>query len=993
MVFIVRPTRSMAHPCRVRIVATGRATIDAVGTPLEDRGVSRRESEVLAELGDRRTNAEIAARLFISERTVESHVSALLRKLQSANRLELSDIARSLLADVDVRRLPAPLELAAESSTLVGRQPELDELLRVWRRVCVGETLVTVVTGEAGIGKSRLVAELAGVAHRDGGRVVLGACFEDTQTPYEPFVRAILDDVENLADDEVIRRAGRRRRLLARLVPDLRGLLGVDVEDSARIEDMRADLLDAVYGYFARSTDHGPVVLVIEDLHFATATTRNVVQHIARTGGHGPLLVLVTARDSRPDADDDLRDLLGALDRMPAVERVALSGLTDAEVDELVDQVSTDSAIPSAAVADARGNPLFIREIAVAGSAGSGASINGLLLRRFARLEPDERAVVNAASVIGAEFDSVLLSTCAERPLLEILEVLDRAVAAGLVASSPDPRGRFSFAHPLLRTACYGALRSADRVALHHRVAVALEQRYDDTLASELARHACISAPLFDPRLAAELAMRAARLAESSLALDEAIHHCRDALEVAQLAEPDRRRILLQARILLARLLQRTGHPESRQLLLDAAGTARELRSALALAEITWAMAHDGSTTTPGAMDPEFVLIAEDALAGLGDQAPAWRARVLAALSTHHAVGGDPQRGAALSDEALEIARRLDDRVTLGFVLLARRYSGGTPLRPEQRLAIGDELVGLGALTATPLFSVFGYSTVLWSYRELGQLDAHDVALDAFEAALGDHNLAYARLLLELGRANQRHLRGDLAEALQRVEAAIALTPAAGIDAMSFCGPLLNAIRHAQGRIGELAGLIERATVTQPGFRGTYDAALAIAYSHATRLDDARAIIDRYANDDFEGVSPNLAMTSGLVLFADAAEITEHVAASRQLLIALEPHRELLADNGGSVRGSVDLAIAQCALTIGDPAHAAAVAGRAVLASRNRGTPIFLARELIRLAVARQQLGAGNGEVEPLVTEALDLASRTGAELVVQELRRYRLAG
>ena len=153
---------------------------------------------------------KMAARLFISERTVESHVSALLRKLQFTNRLELSDVARSLLANEEVRRLPAPLELMAESSTFVGRQQELDQLLRTWRKVVVGETLVTVVTGEAGIGKSRLVAELAGIAHRDGGRVVLGACFEDTQTPYEPFVRTILDDVDTLTGAEVTRRAGRR---------------------------------------------------------------------------------------------------------------------------------------------------------------------------------------------------------------------------------------------------------------------------------------------------------------------------------------------------------------------------------------------------------------------------------------------------------------------------------------------------------------------------------------------------------------------------------------------------------------------------------------------------------------------------------------------------------------------------------------------------------------------------------------------------------------
>ena len=373
----------------------------------------------------------------------------------------------------------------------------------------------------------------------------------------------------------------------------------------------------------------------------------------------------------------------------------------------------------------------------MAGSAGAGASVNSLLMRRFARLERDELAVVNAASVIGAEFDSVLLSACTQRPLLDILEVLDRAVAAGLVASSPDPRGRFSFAHPLLRTACYGR-RSCQPIASRSIIgSLALDARDDDTLVSELARqrmharHPLRSSVGSGVRHACHRVLANAHWRwtkpSTTAGMPSTWRSWRSRTDVHSCCRPG----YCSLGCCNAPGIRRAASSSSTRPM------RRELGSALALAEIVGAMAHDGSTTTPGAMDPEFVLIAEDALEGLGDDSRLGEPTSCAALATHYAVGGDPRHGAALSDEALQIARRLDDRVTLGFVLLARRYSGGTPLHPEQRLAIGEELVALGALTASPLFTVFGYSTMLWSHRELGRLHAHDVALDTFETSLG----------------------------------------------------------------------------------------------------------------------------------------------------------------------------------------------------------------------------------------------------------------
>ena len=195
---------------------------------LDDRGVTRREAEVLDALGDRLTNAEIASRLYLSGRTVESHVSSLLRKLGVTSRLELADIAKELRAEAPLGApaLPASLELLADRSTYVGRRDERSQLLALWERASSGQILVAVVMGEAGMGKSRLTAEFASEVHARGGRVLFGACFEDVQAPFQPFVQALQDDVALLSDAELRRRVGAEGDALAHLLPERCGPLG-----------------------------------------------------------------------------------------------------------------------------------------------------------------------------------------------------------------------------------------------------------------------------------------------------------------------------------------------------------------------------------------------------------------------------------------------------------------------------------------------------------------------------------------------------------------------------------------------------------------------------------------------------------------------------------------------------------------------------------------------------------------------------------------------
>ena len=193
-----------------------------VRPPPADRVATRRQAEVLSLVGENLSNAEIAARLYISERTVESHVSALLRKTGARDRHELvrgavAATAAPTVVDVDATwpALPAMLELLADASTFVGRNDERQMLDQQWQLARAGHTLVVLVTGEAGIGKSRLVSELAVDVHADGGRVLFGACYEDVDLPYDPFAQIISADAAELTEAEIGRRVGNDREALS----------------------------------------------------------------------------------------------------------------------------------------------------------------------------------------------------------------------------------------------------------------------------------------------------------------------------------------------------------------------------------------------------------------------------------------------------------------------------------------------------------------------------------------------------------------------------------------------------------------------------------------------------------------------------------------------------------------------------------------------------------------------------------------------------------
>jgi DNA-binding CsgD family transcriptional regulator len=382
-------------------------------------GVTRREGEVLEAVAARLSNAEVAAKLFISERTVESHVTSLLRKLGVSDRAELIERARAVAAttvgrgDVDRPGLPVGLARLCEDGPWFGRQAELGELVGKWHATV--ESRVVVVRGEAGIGKSRLVAEFAAEVQRRGGMVAVGACVDGPQRPFEPFVAGLVSIGVDIRDDAI----------LGRLVASEAAVVEVIDAQQDRYAVQRA-LCDAM----ASAVGPGGLLFVVEDLHWASEATPDVLEVLARTPRRARLLVVGTTRDHRAVASDRYAAYLGRLARSPSVTTLPLTGLDLGAPTELIDAVGS-SLNPADGVARSGGNPLFLRQLARHGAASR--SMGEAVADLFSHLDPGDVDIVDTAVAWGDPIDVAVVAVATGRRRADVLDSLERAEALGIV--------------------------------------------------------------------------------------------------------------------------------------------------------------------------------------------------------------------------------------------------------------------------------------------------------------------------------------------------------------------------------------------------------------------------------------------------------------------------------------------------------------------------------------------------------------------------------
>jgi hypothetical protein len=348
---------------------------------------------------------------------------------------------------------------AADRGPHVGRADALDQLRHAWEGTAEKGTRVVVVGGEPGIGKTRLVGALAADVHRVGGIVLWGSCDEELTAGYEPVVDGLRHLLEHLRPDELESLAPKPE--LGRLVPELRDRLpglgepvagDPDAERLASFEAVRELLC-------AAATQVGPVLLVLDDAHWAPAPTLLLFRHLAQAEGSCPILLVATYRETELDRVHPFADLLADLRRRDDVERVRLAGLDDDAVADLVEELAghqlDGEARSMAAVvrAETEGNPFFVvqvlRHLAESGvlvrsgdrwtspmaiaEFGIPEGVKEVIGRRLSRLPPAGDRAVAVAAAVGREFDLEMIEQLLDNDSNDVLDGLDAAVAARLI--------------------------------------------------------------------------------------------------------------------------------------------------------------------------------------------------------------------------------------------------------------------------------------------------------------------------------------------------------------------------------------------------------------------------------------------------------------------------------------------------------------------------------------------------------------------------------
>jgi class 3 adenylate cyclase len=478
-----------------------------------------------------------------------------------AHPLDVSEVGWTPL-DSMAAPLPTPLIADASQRPFSGRHAVLDQLREEWKSVTAEkDRRIVLVGGEPGIGKTRLVTELAREAHSQGATVLLGRADEHVDAPYGPWREALRGLVRGAPDDVLAQHVTQHGGEVCRVVPELsRRVANIPPIIDTDPETERLLLFDAVTGLLCTMSAEAPVLLILDDVHWSDRSTLLLLLHFLRSDAPSSVLVLATYRDTDIDRSHPLANTLADLRRVRGATRIALSGLDIDGVTELLTRAggheldADELAYAALLQRETEGNPFFFGEVlshlietgalvqvdgrwrvvVALDEAGLPDGVREVVGRRLSELPEATNTMLGAASVLGREFDVGLLSKVVGEPVGAVLLALEPAEHARLISQVVGRAGRYSFAHALVRTVLADELGTNRRVRLHQAIGLALESEPDPPL-NMLAFHFGEAAIMGETERAVRYATLAAEHSLSIAAPEEAITLARRGLDIAAL--------------------------------------------------------------------------------------------------------------------------------------------------------------------------------------------------------------------------------------------------------------------------------------------------------------------------------------------------------------------------------------------------------------------------------------------------------------------------
>ncbi len=790
--------------------------------------------------------------------------------------------------------LPGPLRLSP-AFAFAGRTRELATLRALLPRSAGEGRRAALIAGAPGSGKSRLVRELARELSDEGATVLYGDCDGVVGSPYGPFAAA-LDHLVRHADPEMLRQhLGASGGELTRLLPELEPRVGaLPARAAADADTERHRLHTAVTDLLVGVGSEAPILLVLEDVHWADASTLQLMRHLVRSGAAARMLLVATFRDAEADVPAELTEALVDVYRTEGVARIRLGGLSESEIAEFVRLAAGVEPAPDLrdAIEGLTGGNAFLvtelwRELLDAGAIeigpggarlarpaaelGAPTTVREVVNQRLTRLSPEANEVLALAAVAGAEFELHTVRRANVVPEAVLLDAVDEAVGTGLLVEDPGARIAYRFAHELVRRAVTERLSAARKAELHLLVAEALEaarpQGDSRAVLAALAHHWAAAAPVGGVERAVGYNLLAADSAVGALAFGEAEERFRVALELGVGDPRERAEVMLR----LGDACHRAGHADAA---LDAFTRAAELARSLADPETLAraAIGFEQAAWRPAMHDTESVDRLEEAAALLDPDDSELRARVLGGLARALELRGESSRAALARDASIAMSRRRGDARTLGATLATSYWSRGSST---------NEVVNRMLLEARDIG------------RELDDVEIESEALSWLAPSyvvLCDHDAAreaigqLSSIAKRLSQPFHHHVAEHYAAAIALCDGDLHASEQAamrsqewgslltGRDASGTFAIQMFGLRREQGRLAELAPLVR--LLDADTREDAWGPGLVALLAELGMEDEARAGLHRILDTGLGALRPSLWLAS-LVYLADACAALE----------------------------------------------------------------------------------------------------------------------
>ncbi|HLI66774.1 MAG TPA: AAA family ATPase [Caulobacteraceae bacterium] len=809
---------------------------------------------------------------------------------------ELEDLGpqalKGVTEPVPVYRVVGPAEAADAFeiragrglTPLVGRSAELEMLRQRWRQARDGEMRSVLLTGEAGIGKSRtLRAFRDSIADEDAEVVTFYGSPYHQDSPFWPVLQRLqaafaLDSKAFTAADTDRLRAALETfdvdREEAAMV--LASLFGMPEDDDAPKIDtsslaFKQRSLSVLVGMVESLTRQRPMLLAIEDAHWVDPSTLELVRMIHERLGSARLLVLMLARPEFQPGWSSPQLVQLNLDRLSRRDRF-----------EMIESLTADKPLPDVImnqiIAKTDGVPLFVEELTKAvlqgdmlRDAGSHYELKGValaisipdtlqgsLLSRLDRLDPGVKEVAQTAAIIGRDFDRGLLAMIVGKPEAELQTALDRLVEAEIILPSPRAGSEgagYMFRHALIQDIAYQSLLLARRRHDHGLIAAALESHYPEIVEREPERLAQNLAASETPERAIDYWRQAGQRALERAAFEEAITHAQAGIaliESLKLTGRDRAVRLVPLLLIRGRSEYRLATPRAVGTYQEAARLAREQDLPALLVDA--ALGCEEANFYLGGAGTQGVVVLEEALAAVGDGDSVERCRLLSRLASSLHTAGSLDRAGDVTDEAIALARRIGDANGLLDALLCDLLDiGARPLPVSEFPERASRLEEIRQVAEGGDETYVGVASArcLACHLEMGDLASFDSTLARYEQVVAVEQDRVHMWVSTAAKAMRGILVGDFVLAEQFAENA--LKQAESVDAefpTGVYGMQMFTIRREQGRLAEVAPLIKRFVDENPEERAWRPGLMLIASDVGFDAQAAR-MLDTMAEEDF----------------------------------------------------------------------------------------------------------------------------------------------